>query len=162
MMAFTHVAIGALIGTVSGRVIEAQTALQSIMLAGAIVGSLLPDIDHPQSWLGRRVAIVSIPLSMLIGHRGLTHSFLALFVALVGCWMFAGFIGLSGGVPIVFAAMVCAGYISHLLADWFTPAGVPWLWPRARRFCSPITIQVGGGVEYLLGATMWLLVIMLV
>lgn len=41
-----------------------------------MVGSLLPDIDHPQSFLGRRMKIISRPIYRLWGHRTITHSIL--------------------------------------------------------------------------------------
>ena len=44
-----------------------------------ILGSLLPDVDSPNSSLGRIVPFVSIPLERRYGHRTITHSLLALF-----------------------------------------------------------------------------------
>jgi inner membrane protein len=52
-------------------------AFDPVALALAIGGALLPDIDHPQSWVGRRARLISQPLAALIGHRGFTHSILA-------------------------------------------------------------------------------------
>lgn len=100
-------------------------AVEPQALALAVTGSLLPDIDHPGSWAGRKFKVVSVPLSALIGHRGLTHSAIAvlaclgLLVALGGTWA---------------PAPVVVGYLSHLLADSLTPSGVPLLWPNPRRF----------------------------
>jgi len=45
---------------------------------GAVIGSLLPDVDHPQSWVGRRTRPISTALAATLGHRGVTHSALAL------------------------------------------------------------------------------------
>lgn len=41
--------------------------------ATAIFGSLLPDIDEPESYIGRRIPIFSNILSIFISHRGITH-----------------------------------------------------------------------------------------
>jgi len=41
--------------------------------------ALLPDIDHPTSTLGRRIYPISKLISSIFGHRGLTHSLIALF-----------------------------------------------------------------------------------
>ena len=43
----------------------------------AVAGPLSPDIDHPKSWVGRRMKLISIPISKLFGHRGITHSIVA-------------------------------------------------------------------------------------
>ena len=40
------------------------------------VGSLLPDIDHPSSYLGKRHKMVSGVTNKAFGHRGITHSLL--------------------------------------------------------------------------------------
>ncbi|VEB43121.1 Inner membrane protein ydjM [Chromobacterium violaceum] len=59
-----------------------------LLLAGGLAGSLLPDIDHPKSWLGRRIPFLSRPISYLFGHRGITHSLLAVvgvFYASAAC-----------------------------------------------------------------------------
>ena len=47
------------------------------MIPAVLLGSLLPDLDHPGSILGRLFRIISLPLSKLCGHRGFTHSLLA-------------------------------------------------------------------------------------
>jgi len=156
MMAFTHVATGAFIGLAAARLAHVPHAVELAMLAGGLAGSLLPDIDHPQSWLGRRFFFVSIPLSMLIGHRGATHSAMALFFALAGAWVFASAAGTAGGLASAFSGALCAGYASHLAADWLTPAGIPLLWPNPCRFKSRVTVQIGGLAEYSLAALLWL------
>lgn len=55
------------------------------MIPAVLLGSLLPDLDHPGSILGRLFRIISLPLSKLCGHRGFTHSLLA-FCGLAILW----------------------------------------------------------------------------
>lgn len=124
MMAASHVAIGAALWAVTARLAGLEAA-EPQGLAAAALGSLLPDIDHPQSWAGRKMRVISVPLSLVIGHRGLTHSALAI----VAC---AGLLAAMGIGWL--AAPVVVGYLSHLLADSLTPSGVPLLWPNRRRF----------------------------
>ena len=50
----------------------------------ALASALLPDLDHPQSLLGRQLPWISGPLSRLFGHRGFTHSLLAVAAAIWG------------------------------------------------------------------------------
>ncbi|MGP4123246.1 MAG: metal-dependent hydrolase [Sodalis sp. (in: enterobacteria)] len=105
------------------------------IITGVILTCLLPDIDHPKSFLGQRLKWLSIPIAKVFGHRGITHS----FVAIAGCSML-----LSSGlvlptiIPIEFIYAMIVGYISHIGADMLTPAGIPLLWPYRRRFCIPI------------------------
>lgn len=47
------------------------------MVAGAAVGSLLPDIDHGGSKISREHKVISKIASSKLKHRGITHSLLA-------------------------------------------------------------------------------------
>ncbi len=124
MMAGSHMVVGAALWAVTARAGGLEPA-EPAALSIALAGSLLPDIDHPQSWAGRKMRVVSVPLSMLVGHRGVTHSLLAVVAAL------AVLAGLGDAGP---WAPLAVGYLSHLLADALTPSGVPLLWPHRRRF----------------------------
>ena len=89
----------------------------------AMIGSLLPDLDTPNSALGRLLPFVSIPLERRWGHRTVTH----------GLMCMAG-LGLVG-VPLCFYrgawyAALLIGYASHLLADSMTKSGTPLFHPH--------------------------------
>lgn len=124
MMAGSHVVMGAALWVAVAK-LSGQNPAEPQALAAAALGALLPDIDHPQSWAGRKMRVVSVPLSLVVGHRGITHSALAvagavlLLATMTTQWM---------------AAPVVIGYLSHLMADGLTPSGVPLLWPSKRRF----------------------------
>jgi inner membrane protein len=124
MMAGSHMVIGAALWAVTARAAGLDPA-EPVALSVALAGALLPDIDHPQSWAGRKMRVISIPLSMLVGHRGITHSLLAVLAGLAAL----AILGLNQPV-----APLVVGYLSHLLADGLTPSGVPLLWPSPRRF----------------------------
>ena len=83
----------------------------------------MPDLDTPRSWLGKRLKIISIPLGTLIGHRGFSHS-LAATLLLVAALLYAT----HNNVPVVGGLAI--GYMSHLLGDYLTPQGIPFLWPQ--------------------------------
>ena len=76
-------------------------------MAALTLGSILPDIDHRDSLVGRHVPI----LPRLLKHRGVTHSLL--FAVL--CY------GLYPPLGV--------GVLLHLLLDLLNPAGVALLWP---------------------------------
>jgi inner membrane protein len=97
----------------------------------AAMGGLLPDIDHPQSALGRRLPLISIPLSHLVGHRGVTHSLIAILAMLILLVVTA----FTMDTRIAFLVPpVCIGYLSHIAGDALTPSGVPLLWPKRKRY----------------------------
>lgn len=107
------------------------------IIIGGIITCLLPDIDHPKSLLGQRLKWLSIPITKVFGHRGITHSFLGI----VGGSIFLSSNLLSQIIiliPVDFIHAMIVGYISHVVADMLTPLGIPLLWPYRRRFCIPI------------------------
>ena len=99
--------------------------LQSVyLLSGALLGALLPDIDHPKSYLGRRIPILPTLLYQSVGHRSLTHSLL--FTTIVG-----------GGITLFlnthFGIGLSLGILSHIFLDLLTPQGVSYLYPFKKR-----------------------------
>lgn len=135
MRVMSHLAVGAAswVWLAGDGLVSHDPRAAVLVLAGA----LLPDIDHPQSWLGRRLPFLSRPIAAIFGHRGITHSLLA--VAL-GVWLLGSE---SGGVWI---SALAVGYLSHLAADGLTPQGVPLLWPNHHRFSLPVC-STGGAME---------------
>lgn len=141
MMAVSHVVVGAALWAATAK-IGGLTPGEPQALAAAAFGALLPDIDHPQSWAGRKMRAISIPLSAVVGHRGITHSLLAVAIAVAGLLVW----GLG-----TMTAPIMIGYLSHLVADGLTPSGVPLLWPNRRRFTVNLC-RTGGIVELALVA----------
>lgn len=145
MMARTHLIGGAFAWVVVAHLSHIPIGIAPIALA--MFGSLLPDIDHPKSTFGRKVPFISIPISLIFGHRGITHSLIAV-VAIIALL----FVSLSAGKAI--SASIAAGYLSHLLLDWFTPSGVPLLYPSMKRFSSPVTVRTGSIGEFIFTLTL--------
>ena len=155
MMAGSHVVMAITGWTLVSRY-SGLPLLEPLALGMAVLGGLLPDLDHPRSWVGRRLALISWPLARLFGHRGITHSLLAVFgVSALWWWLANPTAPQLATVPLVEPLLV--GYLSHLIADGLTPAGVPLLWPNRRRFTVPL-VATGGMVEWLAGmvAVLWL------
>ncbi|MGL4431547.1 MAG: metal-dependent hydrolase [Plesiomonas shigelloides] len=100
-----------------------------------LLGSLLPDIDHPRSFLGQHLRWISVPIAKVFGHRGFTHSLLAVALAL---WCLLYKLPASVPVPVGMVDAFIVGYLSHLLGDALTPAGVPLFWPVKQRFRLPL------------------------
>lgn len=142
MIGLTHAIIGA----------SATLALipdPSLPVVGvAILSSLLPDIDHPRSIMGR--LFLRAPAALL-PHRGPTHSAAALLLVGLAVWQFLP-------ADLAFAAVI--GYGGHILADSLTHAGVPIFWPlSSARIRAPLTIPTGGLVEWALCMSLWIYVV---
>ncbi|WWO99736.1 MAG: metal-dependent hydrolase [Candidatus Dasytiphilus stammeri] len=99
------------------------------IIPSAMLTSLLPDIDHPRSIIGQRFKCLSYPIAYIFGHRGFTHSLLAVIVC--------GYLIRNLLPPDVQYGMLI-GYIGHLTADFLTSAGIPLLWPLPWRFRLPL------------------------
>ena len=124
MMAGSHVVLGAVAWTWAAPQLGLP-ALDPLAFALAATGALLPDIDHPSSWVGRRLRVISHPLAATIGHRGITHSLVAVLV----CVVFLRWERLSR----IVIDPLAVGYLSHLAADLLTTGGLRLAWPSPKR-----------------------------
>jgi inner membrane protein len=142
MMAGSHIALGAAAWFVTAPRFGLPQ-LDPLSLGLAVLGSLLPDIDHPKSWVGKRVWPVSLVCSKLFGHRGLTHS----LIAIAGCLTLLN----SEILPLTVAAPLVVGYLSHLAADLLTPGGLRLTWPLKGTWALPLC-RTGSAFEPLVVA----------
>ncbi|WCG84683.1 metal-dependent hydrolase [Pectobacterium sp. A5351] len=115
------------------------------IIPGALLTALLPDIDHPKSVLGQRLKWLSSPIARLFGHRGFTHSLLAIAA---GIFFIQTRLPPDWPIPTDAYHAMIVGYLSHILADMLTPSGVPLLWPCRWRFRLPLlNSQKGNQLE---------------
>jgi len=127
------------------------------------LGSSAPDLDTPTgglwgkipagSWIGRLVRPV-----FLGGHRHLSHSLIGLCLFAWIFWLFLSWVAVYFPFlpsPSLLLPFVL-GYVAHLLADSFTEAGVPLLFPIGYHFGIPpdpfgkIRIKTGKWFENLI------------
>jgi inner membrane protein len=111
-------------------------AAQAAVLAGAMIGSLFPDIDHQQSYISQKVPIASFAASTVFKHRGFLHS--PAFILLAGILLIVGSRTMLSGMQQQFANQFLSGFLpgmlSHIILDTFNKQGIPWLWPYKKRF----------------------------
>lgn len=147
MMAISHVMTSVAVWSLTAQYTSMEPTAAGMI--AVTIGGLLPDIDHPKSWLGRRLFFVSLPLTLIIGHRGLTHSLLA--VVILG-----SLLTMYGAMGSYLVASVWIGYLTHILGDFLTKGGIPVFWPLKRRFSLPV-VTTGSAFEFLLVGGLMLL-----
>ena len=112
----THLCVGLTLGVLAASYIHQSMPLSlydsSISLVSVYIGSVLPDIDTPKSYIGRRLPFISYPIYKIFGHRGIFHSFslytLLLFISPSICT------GKTYGLCVIFMYI---GAISHIAID---------------------------------------------
>lgn len=162
MMGRTHIIIGISAGVAylpavtQGELMPGQFGF---IMVGLVIGSLLPDIDHPHSLISQQLPIVGRVISALTRHRGLFHSILGVLVmAGLSAWWSVGIAqGLTSlGIQNAPEAThhiglgLMIGYILHILADMITVRGVRLFYPLKFTVRIPL-FSTGGFREWLLG-----------
>lgn len=146
MLGKTHivnsVAIAAIPLTIN--IIDTQYTIILFLVA---IGSLIPDIDEPNSIIGRKLKFLSYPINIFFGHRTITHN-LILFTALAIFFYTKEY---------TYLLALNVGILLHILQDSITYQGIKnglfpirrlgynfVLFPRAFRFA------VGSITEYII------------
>ena len=177
MTGTSHALIGAMSGLTAVWVVDGgqvRWPWVAVAVVLGIVASLAPDLDGTDSTartsvgLGREQIkrewrktksvslvirwVVAIPFNLfakIVPHRGPTHWLITAVLLCVGVMYAANLFNLPAVVWVAFGA----GYLSHLLADACTVAGVPLLGPltgRSVRFIPrPLALRTGGLAEYI-------------
>ena len=146
MMGKAHIAFGSGAWLAACSLIGHQPG--ALEMAAVVLGSLMPDADHPKSKIGRFLPGVSHFFYYVAGgHRGITHSALLCIPMLMVAYSFWGIhLGVSQGLfswhssasdPYStfegYAAVVILaftfGYLSHLVGDVITKQGLRFFWP---------------------------------
>lgn len=102
-----------------------------IYISLTIIGSLISDIDHTKSIIGKLVYPVAKWLSVKFGHRTITHSIFFLFgITLISVFIDKIFFDNYNITIILFFSI-----FSHLLFDMLTLQGIPLFYPVYKNPC---------------------------
>ncbi|SDL95007.1 inner membrane protein [Bacillus sp. OK048] len=117
----THLATSIAVGAGLATVISFPFTVW--YLGGISLGSLLPDIDEPRSFIGRKSFGLADIVNKWYGHRGATHSLFAWsLLTILICFFNSPFtLGLS------------LGYLFHIAGDYFSRSGVPLFMPITKK-----------------------------
>lgn len=121
------------------QTIDIQPSLFLEMLL-VLTGCVLPDVDHTESTIGKRMRVFSIPISLIFGHRGVFHSLLACIA-----------IGYAAyELNTWWLNYIAFGYFLHLIGDYLTPSGIPILYPYKKRYRFAIVAETNSLSELIL------------
>jgi len=149
MLAPTHSVFGIFLTLIFLAVFGIQLSLHWSIILVAILGAIIPDIDHPKSVIGRTFPFISIPLERRYGHRTITHSFIGWFFSSIVFSVVVVFISLIYAIlirsadplsnPLIarWIAAFSISYFSHLILDMFNPRGSQMFWPDTGRDVLP-------------------------
>jgi inner membrane protein len=158
MMAKTHVIVGltygvALLPAVGTRYTPVE---YGAVVVGLVIGSLLPDIDHPHSTISQFIPIVGRFISAWTQHRGLFHSILGVVLMFGAAGLASSTVrsvtttlGLPTELPPYIGAGLIIGYALHIIADMLTTHGVKLFYPLRWNVGLPL-FSTGGFREVIL------------
>ncbi len=132
-----HIVGGIAIAGISLSFWDVNLFSDSFYLGFCIFSSLLPDIDHPKSWIGKAFYPLAKYLDTNFGHRTITHS-LTVFLPL---FIFCCFFELNllnhwiSKTDMNFSLIFCFAYLSHLILDMLTIQGIPFFYPFLKNPC---------------------------
>ncbi|MBI2668523.1 metal-dependent hydrolase [Candidatus Woesearchaeota archaeon] len=150
MLFKTHLLLGALFFLLTKDHFTGGSVLLFFSLV--LLGSILPDIDEPNSKVNRGGGIVGIMVAMFTRHRGIFHSLvMAAFVFLAVTYWWSNY----------YAWALLIGYVAHLVGDAITPMGVAFLYPFSRYRIRGF-VRTGGMAEVLVFAILVVMVIKMV
>lgn len=164
MMAKTHVVVGVTFG------VNLLSALQAgrytppeygAVVAGLVIGSLLPDIDHPHSLISQFIPVVGRFVAAWTSHRGFFHSALGVILLFFGLAFSSGAMvsiasayGFPTELPRFISVGIIIGYCLHIIADMITINGVKMFYPLKWNVGLPL-FSTGGIREMVLR---WILI----
>lgn len=114
-----------------------------------LFGSILSDLDHPKSKLGRKLPIFSHLMYLIFGHRKITHSLF--FIGIVGIASFI--ITFITKQTYYYSFGLTLGVFAHIAGDYFTNSGIPLFYPINDKHykCPFFSFTTGGFIEKIFG-----------
>jgi inner membrane protein len=142
----THASCGILVGALAIEYYKTDLFTSVTIVVLAVIASLLPDICHTQSKIGRKIRILSFFIRLLFGHRTFTHSIL--FIVIIGFGLYVI------QTPQYYFITIITGLISHVILDMLTSKGVKLFYPIPLTVKLPITFKTGGLVDLSLASAL--------
>ena len=132
MSGTNHVAGGLVFTGIFASFWNVNIFSQPEMIAATGFISVLPDIDHLKSPIGKAFYPVAKWLDRRYGHRTITHSLTVYVPGIFLVWFLERVFGQDGHPYTLIFALA---YFSHLLFDMLTKQGVPLFYPFKKNPC---------------------------
>lgn len=94
------------------------------------LGTMIPDIDHPDSKVGQKFNRIATFIHKKFGHRSITHN-----VLFILCWLVLSYLSFLFNLKwlsTIFVYLAIGVYL-HLLVDAYSISGVNWFYPIFKR-----------------------------
>ena len=162
MLAPTHSVFGIFLTLIVLAVFGVQWGLHWSIILVAILGAIMPDIDHPRSTIGKLCYPLAVWLEDRFGHRTVTHSlvgwaiasFLFAFIIIIPSFVISHSTLVIWSLAPRWIAAFSISYFSHLVLDMFNKRGSQMFWPDPGRDVIPknpkYRPESGAGIELLI------------
>ena len=131
MTAPNHIAGGIIFTGLFCSFFSVNIFANPLFITATVVGSLLPDIDHTKSWIGKSVYPLAKWLSRNYGHRTITHS----LGFLIAVYLISIFIEKNFRPDYSISTILFFSILSHYIFDMVTIAGIPLFYPFYKNPC---------------------------
>lgn len=122
----THIALGLMFGYGLDYLILDFTFKEMLFYyAFIVVGSVIPDVDTPHSFLGKKIRPISDIIYKTLGHRSATHSIVIITIAFFVSVLIWNINTLLVGLTL--------GALIHVFGDLMTVQGVCIAWPVTKK-----------------------------
>ncbi len=131
MSSINHITGGIVITGIFASFWDLNIISNSWYIIASIFFTLLPDIDHPKSLLGKIFFPISKYLDRNYGHRTITHGLLCFITIIFATFIIEKLLVKSSR----YTTIAFFSYFSHLLFDMMTVQGIPLFYPFKRNPC---------------------------
>tara|TARA_B110001450_G_scaffold140652_1_gene131654 strand:- start:484 stop:1740 length:1257 start_codon:yes stop_codon:yes gene_type:complete len=131
MTVYNHVAGGIVFTGVFCSLFNVNIFESEYTITLTVLSSILPDIDHTKSLIGKLFFPLSKYLSVRFGHRTITHSLVVFFPLVFLVHFIEDYYLGSNDYYLIFLF----GYLSHLILDMVTIQGIPLFYPFNKNPC---------------------------
>lgn len=163
MLAKTHITGGAVAATLYALAAvsmdslpEASLGILGTTIAAGGFGGLIPDIDHPNSKISKKLKPISKIVNLIFSHRGLFHTPI-LYIIIWGLLTFQ----IANPYYGFLLNAIFIGIASHLILDALNPTGIPLFFPLENKRRHFANIKTGSWAETLVFGTLFVCLTML-
>ena len=152
-----HLALGITSGVVGGLLLMQKPIDAYFFSASCILGSVFPDIDLPNSKLGKYTFGLSRVFNKMFGHRGLFHTPCFLFLS----WVLYHLLkkGSISSISFVLMSGFSIGFLCHLIQDMMTKDGIKIFYPFCKKKIHFTNIKSDSKLHYLITLIFMIMVI---